>query len=123
MADAGTTRALAEHDPSAWFGVWGAWIDAWFWFPLFAFATLFTVLLYPNGLAGRLWRPLLWVSAVATGALTLVFALEPTLNVGDSTMPPCVAPSVYVPANKACQVQVGNPLNPAAMDRPRTPSG
>lgn len=115
LAQGGMTHAIAANDPGSWYGVAGAWVDAWFWFPLFAAATLFTVLFYPSGLLGPRWRPVLWVSLLGTAALTALFALQPTLIVGDTPDPPCRSPYVYVPDSQNCQIQVNNPLNPGSV--------
>lgn len=77
-------QAVTEGTPDVWYGVVGAWIEAWFWFPLITIATLFTVMLFPDGLLSPRWRPLLWVSIGAVGLITVGAALAPTLLVSTS---------------------------------------
>lgn len=95
--DALMTTAVDAGTPDVWYGVLGAWIYAWFWFPLISIATLFTVLLFPDGLLSRRWRLLLWTSIVSVSLLTLAAALAPTLVVSPTGAGPTVA----------------NPLSPA----------
>ncbi len=118
MAGGGMTRAIAQNDPNAWYGVAGAWINGWFWFPLLTSATLFTVLLYPSGLLGRRWRPVLWTSLAATTLVTVGLALQPTLIVGDTVHPPCTGLYTYVVASQDCQIQVANPISPQSVQLP-----
>jgi hypothetical protein len=94
-ADAGMHPALTHGTPDVWYGVAGAWIYSWFWYPLIAIATVFTVLLFPDGLPSSRWRPLLWVSVSATSVVTVVAALNPHLDMGNQS-----------------SVKVDNPLNP-----------
>ena len=94
-ADAGMTPALAHGTPDVWYGVAGAWIYSWFWYPLITIATIFTVLLFPDGLPSPRWRPLLWVSIASTAVVTVVAALNPHLDMGNQSV-----------------VKVDNPLNP-----------
>jgi MFS family permease len=59
--------------------IWAAWYAAWFWFPLLGLCLLFPLLLFPSGkpLSTR-WRPLVWVSAVATAGITILSTLNPS---------------------------------------------
>jgi len=108
MADGAMTTALANGDPTAWYGVWGAWVTSWFWFPLFAAATLFTVLLFPDGLLSPRWRPVLWVSVVGTALVTVGTAMSAHLPVGKTNDPPCHAPQTLL--DGTCGVWVDNPI-------------
>ena len=108
MADGAMTTALANSDPTAWYGVWGAWVTSWFWFPLFAAATLFTVLLFPDGLLSARWRPVLWVSVGGTAMVTLGTAMSSPLPVGKTNDPPCHAPQTLL--DGTCGVWVDNPV-------------
>jgi hypothetical protein len=58
----------------------GAWIQTWFWYPLIAMSTLFSMLLFPSGLPSRRWRPVLWVSVVLVAVVTVMAAHSPTLE-------------------------------------------
>lgn len=66
--------------------VWAAWTQEWFWYPLVAMATLFTVLLFPSGLPFPRWRPVLWVCVIATLLGTLTAAFSSSLQVGGRTI-------------------------------------
>ena len=109
-ADGAMTRGIESADVNAWYAVWGAWVTSWFWFPLFAAATVFTLLLFPDGLLSPRWRPVLSVAGAATGLLTLLGALSPQLQVGDTLPPPCVPPYQYLAVSSECKITVDNPL-------------
>lgn len=80
-------QALRKTGPLPELAVWVAWTQEWFWYPLLAMATLFTLLLFPSGIPSRRWRPVLWVSVVAAVLGTLMAALTPTLQVGRRRIP------------------------------------
>jgi hypothetical protein len=113
FADAAVRHALAVGDPGIWYGRWGAWYTAWFWFPLFASATLFTLLLFPDGPASRRWRPVVWVSAVASVLLTAGVSLQTVIPVGRTAEPvngACPPGLTLEPEYKNCGHWVANPL-------------
>ena len=57
-----------------------AWYQ-WWWLALFALVLVFTPLLFPTGrLLSARWRPVAGVAAVATMALVVLSAIEPTLT-------------------------------------------
>jgi signal transduction histidine kinase len=64
--------------------VWAAWYAQWYWYPLLALLVFFTPSLFPTGtpLSPR-WRPVLWVAAVVTAAITVLSALAPSLQLQD----------------------------------------
>jgi hypothetical protein len=58
-----------------------AWYASRWWYPMFALITLFTPLVFPTGrLLSARWRPVAGVAAVATMALVVLSAMEPTLT-------------------------------------------
>jgi hypothetical protein len=64
--------------------VLAAWYQSWAWFLTNALALVFTPLLFPTGrLLSPHWRPVAWLAGAATAALTVLAAVDPTLN-----MPP-----------------------------------
>jgi hypothetical protein len=67
--------------------VWAAWTQEWFWYPLVAMSTLFTILLFPSGLPSPRWRPVLWLNVVAVALISLMSALSPTIQAGGGTVP------------------------------------
>lgn len=103
LGDAAATAALAQGGPVPWWGVAGAWVNAWIWFPMLSLMTFFTALLYPKGLPSRRWRPVLWLSVMGLVVITVLAALNPTLCLG--------------PSDDACAggVLVANPISPAFM--------
>ena len=57
-----------------------AW-HQWWWLPIFALIFVFTLLLFPTGrLLSARWRPVAVVAAVATAAVAVLSALQPTLT-------------------------------------------
>jgi hypothetical protein len=82
--------AVSTGELHAWWAVTGAWINAWFWYPLFVAATVFTLLLFPSGLPSPRWRPVAWVAAVVTAALTVWSCFAPVLEFGDSSDSPTI---------------------------------
>lgn len=84
LSGAGAEIALNEGLPIAWWGVLAAWYESWFWSPLFVLATAVTFLLYPTGLTSPRWRPVLWLTIVATAVAAGLDALAPTLRVGET---------------------------------------
>jgi signal transduction histidine kinase len=67
--------------------VLAAWIQAWYWYPLLAMATVFPLLLFPAGLPSRRWRPVLWLAVLSVLATAAAAALQPTLSGGGRTIP------------------------------------
>lgn len=83
-SDALVTQALSAGQPDVWYGVLGAWIGSWFWYPGLTLATLFTVLLFPDGLPSPRWRPVLWLSVTVVSLYTVLAATAPTLMVSET---------------------------------------
>ncbi|HEV2906485.1 MAG TPA: hypothetical protein VGZ50_04130 [Actinomycetota bacterium] len=79
-------QAVRQSEALPSLAVWAAWTQEWFWFPLVALATLFTVLLFPSGLPSPRWRPVLWVCVVAAVLGTLTAAFSPSLQAGGRTI-------------------------------------
>ena len=63
--------------------LFAAWYQIWYWYPLLFLATAYTVLLFPNGLPSRRWRPMLILMTTGLAVLTLAAAMQPTITVGD----------------------------------------
>ena len=97
-------QALVDGMPTPWYGVLGAWLNTWGWFPLVTLATVFTVLLFPNGLLSARWRPLLWITTVSTLAMTSIIACAPVLNMGNGENPI----TLHNPLNPGWSVQTGD---------------
>jgi hypothetical protein len=87
LGEAYAERAFRRPGPIPPLGVWAAWTQLWFWYPLFAMSTLFTLLLFPSGLPSRRWRPVLWISVIAVAVVTLMAALDPTIRAAGRTVP------------------------------------
>lgn len=61
-----------------------AWYASWYWWPLMTLTLLFTTLLFPTGRPlSRRWRVVVWIAAVATGAITILSAFDPMLQLQD----------------------------------------
>lgn len=109
-------HALAVGDTSSWWAVLGAWINGWFWYPLFMAATIFTFLLFPTGLPSRRWRPVAWTGVAVTVLFTLSGAFQQTLEFGDNTSDPTtpnpLATHLPVSVTNALDISegVGGPL-------------
>ena len=99
LSGAGVTLALGGGAPYSWWVVLSVWYNDWFWYPLFMLATTFTFLLFPSGLASSRWRPVLWLSVVATVTATVLGALAPTLEIG-------------VPPGSDQPLTMANPVSP-----------
>lgn len=78
-AAAGTSRA------GDWYVLLAAWVYNFLWLILLSASTIFTLLLFPDGLASRRWRPVLWAAAAATTAGVVIAAMAPDFEVGDDT--------------------------------------
>jgi hypothetical protein len=115
LSDGLMTLAVDASPPVPWYGALGAWVTSWFWFPLFACATLFTVLLFPSGLPSSRWRPVLWVSIFATAGTVGLTSMTATLPVGTTAdknlLEVCPDGTIPYPGESGCaQAWVTNPL-------------
>jgi hypothetical protein len=64
--------------------IWPAWYQQQWWIPMFALVFVATPLLFPTGrLPSARWRPVAAVATVATVALELLAALQPTIQLQD----------------------------------------
>ena len=64
-----------------------AWVQMWYWYPLLLMSTAYTLLLFPNGLPSRRWRPLLWVLTIGLLGMVVTAALAPTIDYGRAKVP------------------------------------
>ena len=87
-----TSQPGATVRPAAWYVVLAAWYQQWFWFPTFAMSTVLTVLLFPDGLPSRRWRPVLWTTVGSIAVLTTLAAFDPTLSSAATTGHPAPPP-------------------------------
>jgi MFS family permease len=87
-----TSQPGATVPPAAWYVVLAAWYQQWFWFPTFGISTVLTVLLFPDGLPSRRWRPVLWTAVGSIAVLTVLAAFDPTLSSAATTGSPPPAP-------------------------------
>jgi hypothetical protein len=61
-----------------------AWWSGWTWFPTLALTLVGLPLLFPTGRPPtRRWRPVLWLAAIVGGAISLLAAIQPTIDVSD----------------------------------------
>jgi hypothetical protein len=96
LAGVVTSQPGAMVPPAAWYVVLAAWYQQWFWFPTFAMSAVLTVLLFPDGLPSRRWRPVLWTTVGSIVVLTVLAAFDPKLTAaatsGDPPPPPLPNP-------------------------------
>jgi hypothetical protein len=63
--------------------VLAAWFQ-WWWLPMFGLVFVFTLLLFPTGrLLSARWRPIAVLATIATAAVAVLGALQPTLTLQD----------------------------------------
>jgi hypothetical protein len=59
-----------------------AWYASWTWFPTVLLAFLFPLFLFPTGgLLSPRWRPAAWLAGAAAAAVSVLAALQPSLDV------------------------------------------
>ena len=75
-------EAPSPGQPVPWWGVLGAWLYSWLWFPLLWTMSGLLFLVYPDGLPSRRWRPVLVLSVIVVGFVALVAATFTTLTLG-----------------------------------------
>ena len=75
-----TSQPGATVPPVEWYVVLAAWYQQWFFFPTFALSAVLTVLLFPDGLPSRRWRPVLWTTIASVTVLTGLAAMSPQLT-------------------------------------------
>jgi hypothetical protein len=77
------TYAYVTHPGPLPGAILAAWYAAWSWFVVVALALVFTPLLFPTGrLLSPRWRPVAWLAAVVTVAVTVLGALRADLDLG-----------------------------------------
>lgn len=67
--------------------LFSAWVQMWYWYPLLLMSTAYTLLLFPNGLPSRRWRPVLWTLSGGLAAMVVTAALAPTVDYGKAKVP------------------------------------
>jgi hypothetical protein len=83
VVDLGLHRGWEPHG----LVLFAAWVQLWFWYPLLLMATAYTLLLFPNGLPSRRWRPVLWLLSLGLAAMVVTAALSPTIQYGKAKVP------------------------------------
>jgi len=80
---------LALHRGWAAHGIvtFSAWLQMWYWYPLLVMSTAYTLLLFPNGLPSRRWRPVMWLLTLGLVTMVVTAALAPTLDFGKAKIP------------------------------------
>jgi hypothetical protein len=60
------------------------WYSLWWWYPTMFLTLVFTLFFFPTGrLLSRRWRPAFWLAATTTGAITMLAALSPGLDLDE----------------------------------------
>jgi FtsH-binding integral membrane protein len=67
--------------------LFSAWVQMWYWYPLLGMSTAYTLLLFPNGLPSRRWRPVLWLLTLGLAAMVVTAAIAPTIDFGKAKIP------------------------------------
>lgn len=67
--------------------MFAAWTQLWYWYPLVTLATGYTMLVFPNGLPSRRWRPVFIVLTVSVAVITVMAALSPSVDFGKTSLP------------------------------------
>lgn len=60
-----------------------AWAGSWFWYPLISLIVTLPLMLFPNGVLSRRWRPLVWITLAIIVATTLYAATSKTFIAGE----------------------------------------
>lgn len=87
LSDAVVTLAVRNGWAGHGVVMFAAWIQLWYWYPLVTLATGYTMLVFPNGLPSRRWRPVLIVLTVSVAVITVTAALSPSVDFGKTTLP------------------------------------
>jgi hypothetical protein len=62
-----------------------AWYAVWWWYPTIILALVFTLFLFPTGrLLSPRWRPAAWLAGGVTATLTVLAALNPSLDIREA---------------------------------------
>ena len=70
-----TTRGIPDF-----LAVFGAWVNAWYWYPLLALALIYLPLYFPDGcLPSRRWWPIAVIAGIGTAGLIVLGALSDPL--------------------------------------------
>jgi hypothetical protein len=87
LGEAYTLVTFSRPGPLSPAALLAAWTQTWYWYPLLATSTLFTLLLFPSGLPSRRWRPVLWVSVLALASVTVLSSLSSPLEAAGRSVP------------------------------------
>jgi hypothetical protein len=89
FAEAYSVYALVTKSGSLPAGELMAWVNSWYWYPALGLVVLFVPLLFTTGrLLSRRWRPVLWLAVAQLRAITVLAALNPSLEVSDDVSVP-----------------------------------
>jgi hypothetical protein len=106
--------AAGVHPPALvevpWWGWLGTWLNSWPYYVALTLMTTWTMLLFPDGLLSRRWRPVLWVSGLSLLGITALSMMAPTMDLGSYAD----IEGLCSDAHKAC-LGIANPLSPPFM--------
>lgn len=80
-----TESAAGTPHANAWYVLLVAWAYNFVWLIVLSLSTVFTLLLFPNGLLSPRWRPVLWAAAGSTVVGVVLASVAPDLIVGNAT--------------------------------------
>ena len=82
VSNAAMAVAVGEGHPTLWFSTAAAVMSNFLWLLVMTLGVILPLLLFPNGLLSRRWRPVLWVSVYAMVVGVAIGAFAPTITVG-----------------------------------------
>jgi hypothetical protein len=91
------TDSATESAHPAWYVMLAAWAYNFLWLILLVASTIFTLLLFPDGLPSRRWRPVLWVAITATTVGVVLAAVAADLTINGRSYPNPVHPAGWGP--------------------------
>ncbi len=97
-----------------WWGWLGAWLNTWPYFVVLTLMMTWTMLLFPDGLLSRRWRPVLWVNGIAMLGITALSMMAPRIALGSYADIQALCPDTEPGVHQPC-LGIANPLSPPFM--------
>ena len=97
-----------------WWGWLGAWLNTWPYFVVLTLMMTWTMLLFPDGLLSRRWRPVLWVNGIAMLGITALSMMAPRIALGSYAAIQALCPDTEPGVHQPC-LGIANPLSPPFM--------
>ena len=97
-----------------WWGWLGSWLNTWPYYIVLTLMMTWTMLLFPDGLASRRWKPVLWASGVAILWITALSMMAPLISLGSYADIKALCPDPAPGVHQDC-LGIANPLSPPFM--------